>query len=62
MVVLPAASSCRAVRWGVMVDEQFSLGKAAPGAFLRVSSCVNTKEQNRCTGKETITSAVSAAS
>lgn len=53
MVVLPTASSCWAVRWGVMVDEQLSLGKAATGTFSWVSNCVNTKEQSRCTGKET---------
>jgi len=52
MVVLPTASSRWAVRRGVMVDEQFSLGKAAAGAFLWVRSCVNTKEQSTCTGKE----------
>lgn len=52
MVVLPTASSCWVLRWGVMVDGQFSLGKAAPGAFLWVSNCVNTKEQNRWMGKE----------
>lgn len=29
------------------------LCKADTGAFLWFSSCVNTKEQNRCMGKET---------